>query len=235
MRVLEDAEAFGLKVAKAADAPSLPELRALSGEKLLEVGRGQRGMTWPIIDGWVIPDDQYKLSEARGFNDTPILVGNNSDEDASFSPPHMPHEYIANVRKRYGPFADRLLQAYPTGTNAVPKTARDLIRDTAFGWHTWVWARLQSERREGKVYYYYFDQHPEPPGGISRGRTWFPAWRRCPICVRAPGRHSPNCYFRGSADLRCDGSVLDQFRQARKTQRPGRSGLAGVERCESGW
>lgn len=165
MRTLADAEASGAEFAKAAGASSLRDLRALPAEKLLEAGRRQRGMAWPIVDGWAIPDDQYKLYEAREFNDTPILVGYNSDEGLSFSPPRTPADYIAGVRKRYGPFADRLLQAYPTATDSVPKTARDLARDSAFGWHTWVWARLQSKLGKGKAYFYYFDQHPERPAG----------------------------------------------------------------------
>jgi para-nitrobenzyl esterase len=165
MRVLADAEASGVEFAKAAGAPSLRGLRALPAEKLLETSRRQRGMAWPIVDGWVIPDDQYKLYEAGRFDATPILVGYNSDEGLSFSHDKTPDDYIAGVRKRYGPFADRLLQAYPTAADAVPKTARDLARDSAFGWHTWVWARLQSQQGSGKVYYYYFDQHPEYKAG----------------------------------------------------------------------
>ena len=160
MRVLADAEASGVEFASAAGASSLRELRALTAEKLLEAGRRQRGMAWPIVDGWVIPDDQYRLYEAGRFNDTPILVGYNSDEGLSFSRERTSDEYIAGVRKRYGPFADRLLEAYPTASNVVPKTARDLARDAAFGWHTWVWARLQSAKGRSKAYYYYFDQHP---------------------------------------------------------------------------
>ena len=165
MRVLADAEASGIEFAKAAGAVSLRDLRALPAEKLLDTGRRQRGMAWPIVDGWVIPDDQYRLYEAGRFNDTPILVGYNSDEGLSFSHDKTPDEYIAGVRKRYGPFADRLLQTYPAGASAVPKTARDLARDSAFGWHTWVWSRLQSTHGKARAYYYYFDQHPEYPAG----------------------------------------------------------------------
>jgi para-nitrobenzyl esterase len=160
MRLLADSESSGVAFAKTAGAASLKELRALPAEKLLDAGKRRRGMAWPIVDGWVIPDDQYKLYEAGRFNDTAILVGYNSDEGASFSRERTPEDYIAGVRKRYGPFAERLLQAYPTAADSVPKTARDLARDAAFGWHTWVWARLQSKHGKGKAYYYYFDQHP---------------------------------------------------------------------------
>ena len=51
MRLLADAEASGVEFAKAAGATSITELRALTPEKLLEAGRGQRGMAWPIVDG----------------------------------------------------------------------------------------------------------------------------------------------------------------------------------------
>jgi hypothetical protein len=125
-------------------------------------------MSWPIIDGFVIPDDQYKLYDAGHFNDTPILVGYNSDEGASFSPPRTPQAYIAGVQMRYGPFAENLLKAYPTDSGTVPKTARDLARDAAFGWHTWIWARLQSKMGKSKAFYYYFDQHPDYPEGSPR-------------------------------------------------------------------
>ena len=81
----------------------------------------------------MIPDDQYRLYEAKRYNDTPILVGYNSDEGASFQPPRTPEAYITATRQRYGPFADSLLKLYPAGEKVVPKTARDLTRDAAFG------------------------------------------------------------------------------------------------------
>jgi para-nitrobenzyl esterase len=160
MRLLADSEASGLEFAKAAGASSIKELRLLTPEKLLEARRGQRGMAWPIVDGYVIPGDQYVIYESGRFNDTPVLMGYNSDEGLSFTRIKTAGEYAAGVRERYGPFADRLLAAYPTAGDGVTKTARDLARDSAFGWHTWVWARLQSARGKGKAYYYYFDQHP---------------------------------------------------------------------------
>jgi para-nitrobenzyl esterase len=155
LKRLPGAEAGGVAYAKTAAASSIAELRKIEADKL----PGGRG--WPIIDGWVIPDDQYKLYETGKYNATPILIGYNSDEGASFSPPKTPEDYINGVKNRYGKFADDLIKAYPVGTTTVPKTARDLARDAAFGWHTWIWARLQSKTRKQKVYYYYFDQHPD--------------------------------------------------------------------------
>jgi para-nitrobenzyl esterase len=163
MKRLPDAEAAGVAYAQKAGASSLAELRKLAPEKLPS-GWGS-GAAWPIIDGWVIPDDQYKLYSAGKYNETPIIVGINSDEGLSFSREKTPAEYVANTQQRYGPFADKLLAAYPAGPSSVPKTARDLMRDAAFGWHTWSWAQLASRSGKTKVFYYYFDQHREHPAG----------------------------------------------------------------------
>jgi len=161
LKRLADAERAGQAYLDSARVSSIAELRKIDAGKL-PTGRGI-GMSWPIIDGWVIPDDQYKLYEAGRFNDTPILVGYNSDEGASFSPPRTPEAYISGVQTRYGSFAESLLKAYPVGSGTVPKTARDLARDAAFGWQTWIWARLQAKTGKSKVFYYYFDQHPDYP------------------------------------------------------------------------
>jgi para-nitrobenzyl esterase len=166
LKRLPDAERAGEAYAKSAGVTSITELRRMAPDKL-PAGRGL-GSSWPIIDGWVIPDDQYKLYAAGKYNETPILVGYNSDEGASFSPPKTPEDYVAGVKARYGKFAAELIKAYPVGSNTVPKTARDLMRDAAFGWQTWTWARLQAQTGKSKVFYYYFDQHPEHPEGSPR-------------------------------------------------------------------
>ena len=167
LKRLSDAERSGDAYAKSAGAASIADLRKIAPDKLPAGGRGQ-GMAWPIIDGWVIPDDQSKLYENKRYNDTPILVGYNSDEGQSFSPPQTPEAYIAAVKARYGPFADKLIAAYPPGSGTVAKSARDLTRDAMFGWHTWAWARLQAKTGKSKVFFYCFDQHPDYPPGSPR-------------------------------------------------------------------
>ncbi|MCF3652351.1 carboxylesterase/lipase family protein [Synoicihabitans lomoniglobus] len=161
MRTLADAETAGVAFASRAGVDSITAFRALSPDQL--PGGFGSGAAWPIVDGWVIPDDQYTLYEADRYNDVDILVGYNSDEGLSFSREKTPAEYEANVRTRYGPWADRLLAAYPAGEHSVPRSARDLMRDAAFGWQTWAWARLQAETGDAHVFLYYFDQHPARP------------------------------------------------------------------------
>lgn len=159
MKTLAIAEKEGLAYVEKVGANSIQDLRNTPVDQLpMRMGMGG---AWPIIDGHVIPDDQFKLYEQGKFNDVPVLIGYNSDEGISFSREKTPEEFIANVENRYGQFSKDLLEAYPVGENSIPKTARDLARDAAFGWHTWSWARLQSKNGNSKVYYYYFDQHPE--------------------------------------------------------------------------
>jgi para-nitrobenzyl esterase len=161
MKTLKQAEIDGVNYMKKAGVKSVAELRKIEADKL-PLGFGMPG-GWPIVDGVVIPDDQYKLYEAGKYNDIPVLIGYNSDEGASFSHEKKPEDYIAGVKGRYGKFADELIKAYPVGDNTVPKTARDLARDAAFGWHTWSWARLQTKTGKSKAFLYYFDQHPDHP------------------------------------------------------------------------
>lgn len=168
MRVLQDVEQSGVEFMKKMGASSIAEMRAMDLDKLMAGAGMGMGMSWPNIDGYVIPDDQYKLYEAGSFNDVPVLIGYNSDEGASFSRTRTPEDFIKAVKNRYGKFADELIKAYPPGETTVPKTARDLDRDAAFGWHTWAWAQLQSKMGKSKVYYYYFDQHPEYPEDSPR-------------------------------------------------------------------
>ncbi len=166
MKTLKQAEADGEAYLKKNGVSSVAELRKIAPEKL-PMGMGMGG-GWPIVDGYVIPDVQHKLYEKGKYNDVPVLIGYNSDEGASFSREKTPDEYFSNVRKRYGKFADTLIAAYPAGETTVPKTARDLSRDAAFGWQTWIWARLQSQTGKSKVFLYYFDQHPDFPEGSPR-------------------------------------------------------------------
>ncbi|MEO5944493.1 MAG: carboxylesterase family protein [Ferruginibacter sp.] len=166
MKTLKQAEDDGKAFVKAAGFESIADLRKIPADKVPS-GFGKAG-GWPITDGYVIPDDQHKLYEAGKYNDVAILVGYNSDEGASFSPPKTPEDYINGTKTRYGKFADELIKAYPVGTDNVPKTARDLARDASFGWQTWSWANLQAKTGKSKVFYYYFDQHPDYPAGSPK-------------------------------------------------------------------
>ncbi len=161
---LNIAEQGGTALAAKLGAASLAELRRKPVGDVMTQARGIGGIGWPILDGWVIPDDQYVLYDKGAYHDTPILVGINSDEGASFSRTDDRAQFEAETRVRFGPHADAILQAYSVEREgSVKQAARNILREASFGWHTWVWAKLQTERGGSNAYVYYFDQRPPYP------------------------------------------------------------------------
>jgi len=182
------AEQGGLTLAGKLGAGSLAALRAKSAGEVMAQTRGVAGVGWPVLDKWVIPDDQYVLYKKGKYNDTPILVGINSDEGASFSRTSDPAQYQAETHVRFGPKADLILKAYPPDANgSIKQAARDVMREASFGWHTWVWAKLQNERG-GSPLCVLHGPAPALRGRFAqRGRSGRAARRRGALCVPEAG------------------------------------------------
>ena len=162
---LAAAEQKGASFLAGLGAKSIADARRLPAESVLKAaGPGLGSGFWPVADGYVLPGDQFLLYQAGRFNDTPVLIGTNADEGALFIPAMSPARFVASVRGPYGDKADAILAAYPAGSDAEAlRSARDLMRDTGFGWQTWAWARLQSQKGKGKAYVYYFAHRPPYP------------------------------------------------------------------------
>lgn len=167
MRTLADLEQEGLDKMNSLKCSSIAEMRALA-PRAIGGGFAMAGGAWPLVDGYVIPGDQYEMYEAGNYNKVDILVGINSDEGLSFGATSDPKKHRAELQERYGKFAEALLEAYPINDVTVPRSGRNLTRDVGFGWHTWAWACKQTETSRTKVYLYYFDQHPDYPEGSSK-------------------------------------------------------------------
>ena len=158
------AEAKGADFLGKLGASTLAEARALPADALVRAAGPALGGFWPVLDGHVIPDDQYRLYRAGRYNDTPVLIGSNGDEGALFVQSITVDAYVAQTRAGFGEYADRILAAYPAGSDAQAlRSARDLFRETGFAWHTWAWARLQARTGKGRVFLYYFDHRPPYP------------------------------------------------------------------------
>ncbi len=160
IRDVQGSEQYGLDWMKRIGVSSLAELRKTPWETLVsDEQSGGVGGFWPTVDGYVLPDDQYKMYEAGNYNDVNVLIGTNSDEGAMFCRPTQLAKYQDDIRAEYGPFADRILELYPATTDEETFGAlSDIFRETAFAWPTWAWANLQNKTGKGKVYLYYFDQ-----------------------------------------------------------------------------
>jgi para-nitrobenzyl esterase len=144
---------------------TLASMRAASMADVITASRGIDGVGWPIMDSHAIPDDQHKLYESGRFNDTPVLIGFNSDEGALFGGPVTKAQHESAVKARYGRFADEILATFPASGEDGTQGSRDLATDVMFGWHTVDWARLQTNKGGRPVYLYYFDNKPPYPAG----------------------------------------------------------------------
>ena len=220
MKTLDQAETEGVDYARRAGARTLEELRKLPPGKL-PAGWGM-GSSWPIVDGWIIPDDQYRLYQAGRYNDVNVLIGYNSDEGLFFSREKTPEEYVRNTRTRYGPWADKLLEAYPAGEEKVGRTARNLTRDAAFGWHTWTWARLQASTGDSDVFLYYFDQHPDFPEDSAQAGHGAPHGADIAYVFQT---YDPNDPRLTEADTRLSETMARYWINFAKTGNPNGSGL----------
>ena len=93
-----DCRKGGVTLAGKLGATTLEALRAKSTGEVMTQARGVAGLGWPVLDRWVIPDDQHVLYEKGAYHDTPILVGINSDEGASFSRTADAAQFQADTR-----------------------------------------------------------------------------------------------------------------------------------------
>lgn len=172
---LKLAESNGEAFLKKLGAADIKAARALPAEQIQKAaggGMGSGGGFWPVADGYVLPGDPYERYAKGRFNDTPILVGTNSNEGGLFMRgPVTPASFEKQIRSGYGDRADVILNAYPHATDAeAARASADVFREFAFAWPTWAWARMQSRKGKGKAFVYYFDHRtPASPDGANHG------------------------------------------------------------------
>lgn len=160
MCTMRSAEQSGLDFQKRLGKKNIKQLRKVPFQTLVD-STGMESF-WPIVDGYTITDDQYKLYEAGQYNDVNVLIGTNSDEGSMFSFPMPVEAYNQRIRATYGDWADRLLEIYPaTNEQEVYFAQADIFRDGSFAWGTYAWANLQTKTGKGRIYMYYFDQDSE--------------------------------------------------------------------------
>ncbi len=162
IQTLANAERAGTAFEKRLGVHTLAQLRRLPAT-VIQHAATRPGQFWPVLDGWVIRGDSYTLYREGRYNDTPILVGTNSDEGALFGTPPTRQEYVRGVQERFGPFARSILTRYPATASEWRQSSMNLMRDAAFAWHTWTWARLQARSGKSPVYLYYFNHIPPRP------------------------------------------------------------------------
>jgi len=177
MEPLTRSEHNGERFAAALGMRDIAVLRAAPPERLLSVDRN--GVSWPVVDGKIIRDDEYRLFTQGRIADVPLLLGSTSGEGYVFSRIRSLADYRAEVVRRYGNFAPEILRGYPAASDEeAVRQARALTRDVMFGWGTWAWANLQKRYGSAPVHVYYFDhlapQSPPDAGAVHGSDQPYP-------------------------------------------------------------
>ena len=158
MRSRAEAEADGARFAAGLSANGIGALRDLPAERLLDANRQ---WWWPIVDGWFLTEDIYSVFRQGHEAPVPLLTGWNANEGATFPHATSHDAYLADLRRRFGDAADKLLAIYPAADDTTTAQASErLFGDMNLAWGSWASARLHA--KNGYPAFVYFFDHPQP-------------------------------------------------------------------------
>jgi para-nitrobenzyl esterase len=154
---LEAAEKAGVSFAQKVGATTLADLRALPPEKLAGAGGG------PIVDGKLLTDSIAAMTAHGQFNDVPMIVGQNTDENISLKPAPTGlsvEDYETALSKQYGDMAPAFEAAYPAkDDHARAEAARQIHYEKGLA-SIWQWAQSRAPYAKAPSYAYLYT-HPE--------------------------------------------------------------------------
>ena len=153
------AETVGLYVQTQLGRANLADLRAMDAQELT-VAAGAAGYApWGTIDGVFLPEQLVTVFDRGEQAPVPLLAGFNQGEIRSLrmlaAPPSADAAtYEAEIRARYGEFADEFLRLYPSSDIAESVLATP--RDGLYGWTAERLMRRQTALGQN-AYLYFFD------------------------------------------------------------------------------
>ncbi len=169
-------------------------------------------------------------------SDVPLMAGWNRDEGFNFTllqGDDAKRPYADLVREIFGKRAEEALRLYPGGSPELDKaSARALGGDLTIIHSTWAWIEAQKANGRAEIFRFRFDRAPLTPqgwfgGADSRDAGAFHAGEilyvfdnldAFPWLIEESGSRA------GQTRI----ELLDQFRQDRRSQRSGPSGVAVV-------
>ncbi|KQT11399.1 carboxylesterase/lipase family protein [Ramlibacter sp. Leaf400] len=151
---LAQAEAAGLAV-----GTDLAELRTLPADALLArthlVAPAVRALTTarmlrPVVDGWLVPQDERDGLKAGKLSAMPLIVGTNADEGSWLTwnwPADTVAAYEQQVGSNFAGVQDQVRSLYPVhgDADARPRIA-EMLADTQFNYGAWLLAQAMARR-----------------------------------------------------------------------------------------
>lgn len=164
------AEASDISFAKQLGSPaahsSLPELRSIPAERLLDAAAKDRKLDLePSVDGWFLQQQPAAVFAHGMQSRVPVLLGSNENEVSifasslvngkSYRPKTIP-EYRQWLSRRFGPLADQVFAAYPAHDDKdVIAAFTTMDTDFDFGFGAQLLAD-ESARISQPVFLYHF-------------------------------------------------------------------------------
>jgi para-nitrobenzyl esterase len=172
---LSESEQTGMKFAESLGAKSLAELRAKSGDELLQAAAKFKG-GWafhPHLDGYFLSTTALDTYSKGEQTHVPLLAGWNADEGKAqvLMSPQKPTavSFKEMAEKRFGENAAEFLKLYPASNDdEALVSAETLSGDDFIAFSTWKWMDLHS-KSGATVYQYHFEQVPKAKPGEKIG------------------------------------------------------------------
>ena len=151
----------------------LPALRSIEAEALIQKLADEKATIYwrsVFVDGYVFPDQMYRLYGTSEVSNPDVLIGFNSEEGANLwstqveLAPDAWRQYVAEKRPGY---TQQFISAYEQDAARSTRFAiQNMHADYMFGWDTRTWARKAVE--QGNDAFVYVFQHPAPLPKIGR-------------------------------------------------------------------
>lgn len=176
LKPVPETEQGGVQFAESVGAKSLADLRAKSGNDLLQAAaKFNRGFRFsPNIDGYFLCQNVLTIFSKGAQSQVPLLAGWNADEGKMFvlMNPQKPtsKSFAEMASTRFGDAAPEFLKLYPASTDAeAMQSAQALAGDDFIAFSTWKWLDMQLQTGNAPVYQYLFEQVPKVKTGAKIG------------------------------------------------------------------
>ncbi|MEZ4898918.1 MAG: carboxylesterase family protein [Saprospiraceae bacterium] len=152
---LREAEKAGSQFARELGVTDLKALRSLAPELIMNA-RG--GVSWPVIDGYVVPEAVMTAYQEGHQNDVPMLIGWN-DNDILMGQPATLQAFRQAMATRFGKDTTSLWRVYPAENEEQSvRSQHAMNRDEMFGVQMYTWAKVQSRTGANPIYLYNFNR-----------------------------------------------------------------------------
>jgi para-nitrobenzyl esterase len=225
------AEDSGVRVLKAlvGDATDvLAAARAKSAAEVLKAGNPGLRLTavgdtvsyGPVTDGWVIPEEPWRLFEEGKVNLVPFLAGTNADEGTMFlgeGAGMTADQHDAQIHSAYGAAGDRLATFYSVKRwQSVASARSQMIGDSIFVAPTRAQVRALSDAG-AHCYLYQFTR--------ITGRNFMGAYHSAEIAYVFGHVDNRIMQRYDATDQKLSATMMDYWVQFARTGDPNREGL----------